>query len=159
MNDEHFVELRKLRNVVNLYFNLTLQDRTKKKEYVLARRIYLKLIDTYYQDKDDKPTSSLLCSMMGLSDINSITHMRSYAKPLPNFEQHFNILKHYVVEEDDKLTKDVIKQLLIDGKLTLTDVIDSVIDLNRLIGVGLISLGQGLNDYCKSKIVIRDEKI
>lgn len=45
------------------------------------------------------------------------------------------------------MTNQEIKQLMIDGKLTITDVIDAFIDLNAIIGVGLISLGDDLSDY------------
>lgn len=46
-----------------------------------------------------------------------------------------------------EMTNQEIKQLMIDGKLTITDVIDAFIDLNAIIGVGLISLGDDLSDY------------
>ena len=69
------------------------------------------------------------------------------------------MVKLYIFKNNDKYPLDDIKKLLVEGKLTLTDVIDAVIDLNKLIGVGLISLGQGLNDYCKSKIIIRDDDL
>ena len=45
-----------------------------------------------------------------------------------------------------------IKTLLFEGKLTLTDVIDAVIDANGIIGVGLIGLADDVSDYIKSKI-------
>ena len=45
-----------------------------------------------------------------------------------------------------------LRDCLIDGDFTLTDVIDEVIDINALIGVGIISLGDHLKEYCYDKI-------
>ena len=157
MQEELFVELRQLRQVVNLYFHLVLQDKIKKKDYVLARQVYLKLIDTYYQDKENKPSLLTMCSMMGLANIHSIHQMRISANTLPDLDKHFNILKHYIVEDKDKFTNEQIKQMLIDGKLTLTDVIDATIDVNNLIGVGLISLSDGIDKYIMTKIKRHEE--
>ena len=39
-----------------------------------------------------------------------------------------------------------------DGKFTLTDVIDAVIQTNGMVGVGIISLGDNLKDCCYNKI-------
>lgn len=46
------------------------------------------------------------------------------------------------------MTKEQIIEFLINEELTLTDVIDAVIEINGFIGVGLISLGDSLKDYC-----------
>ena len=56
-----------------------------------------------------------------------------------------------------KIDKKEIKRLIeIDG-LEITDVIDVVIELNGIIGVGLISLGEDLKQYCYDKILPREE--
>jgi hypothetical protein len=49
------------------------------------------------------------------------------------------------------MDKEVIKKLVIEDGLTITSLIDTVIELNGIIGVGLISLGNDLNDYCITK--------
>ena len=51
------------------------------------------------------------------------------------------------------MTKEQIKKLMIDEGLTLTDMIDVVVDVNGIIGVGLIRLGDDLQDYCHEKII------
>jgi hypothetical protein len=51
-----------------------------------------------------------------------------------------------------KITTEEIKQLVLERELTLTDVIDVVIKLNGIIGVGLITLGEGLQEYVFDKI-------
>lgn len=51
-----------------------------------------------------------------------------------------------------KWTQKQIIQALKDGRLTLTDVIDAVIATNGIIGVGLITLGDSLKEYCYNKI-------
>lgn len=40
-----------------------------------------------------------------------------------------------------------IKEAITNGDLVLTDVIDAVIDLNGIIGVGLITLGDDIQKY------------
>ena len=40
-----------------------------------------------------------------------------------------------------------IQELLKTGAFTLTDVIDAVIEVNAIIGVGLISLGEDIERY------------
>ena len=50
------------------------------------------------------------------------------------------------------MNKDKIKQLVLDEGLTITDLIDVVIELNGFIGVGLIRLGDDLKDYLYNKI-------
>ena len=45
------------------------------------------------------------------------------------------------------MTRQAIIQLLIDNDLTLTDVIDAVIEVNGFIGVGLITLGDQIQQY------------
>ena len=49
-----------------------------------------------------------------------------------------------------------IERLLLEEELTITDVIDTAISLNGIIGVRLITLGEQLNEYCISKINKRD---
>lgn len=45
-----------------------------------------------------------------------------------------------------------IKKLVLEQELTITDLIDVVIEINGFIGVGLISLGDDLKQYCYDKI-------
>ena len=45
------------------------------------------------------------------------------------------------------MTHETIVQMLKDEQLTLTDVIDAVIDLNGIVGVGLITLGDQMQSY------------
>lgn len=51
-----------------------------------------------------------------------------------------------------RITKEEIKNLLLNKGLEITDVIDMIVETNGLIGVGLISLGNDLKDYCHKKI-------
>ena len=46
--------------------------------------------------------------------------------------------------------KEIIDQL-VSGSITLTDVIDAVIEVNGIIGVGCITLGDQIKDYCYQK--------
>tara|TARA_R100001594_G_scaffold44767_1_gene77286 strand:- start:4904 stop:5062 length:159 start_codon:yes stop_codon:yes gene_type:complete len=50
------------------------------------------------------------------------------------------------------MNKDKIKDLVLNEGLTITDLIDVVVDLNGFIGVGLIRLGDDLKEYIYDKI-------
>ncbi len=50
------------------------------------------------------------------------------------------------------MEKSEIKKLVLEQGLTITDLIDVVIELNGFVGVGLISLGEDLKGYCWNKI-------
>lgn len=52
----------------------------------------------------------------------------------------------------EKITKEEIKELILNKDLTITDVIDVVIEINAFVGVGLIILGDGLKQYIYQKI-------
>jgi hypothetical protein len=49
-------------------------------------------------------------------------------------------------------TQEEIIKMLQDEDINLAAVIDAVIEVNGIIGVGLITLGENLNDYVISKI-------
>lgn len=46
------------------------------------------------------------------------------------------------------MKKEEVIKIVLEQGLTITDVIDAVIELNGIIGVGLITLGEQLNNYC-----------
>ena len=50
------------------------------------------------------------------------------------------------------MNQEEIKKLVLEKGLTITDLIDVVVDMNGFVGVGLISLGDGLRDYCHNKV-------
>jgi len=47
---------------------------------------------------------------------------------------------------------DWLRSELVNNTFTVEEVIDLIIELNGLIGVGLISLGDTLKDYCYAKV-------
>ena len=51
------------------------------------------------------------------------------------------------------MNKTTLRKAVVDGKITLTDVLDIVIEENALIGVGLISLGNDVYKY-----IVKGEK-
>lgn len=53
------------------------------------------------------------------------------------------------------MDKAEVKKLILDKELTVTDVIDAVIEMNGLIGVGIITFSESLNKYCMDKIKTR----
>ena len=57
------------------------------------------------------------------------------------------------------MDKDKIKDLVDNEGLTITDLIDVVIEINGIVGVGFISLGDGLKNYCydKCKSISREQ--
>jgi hypothetical protein len=52
----------------------------------------------------------------------------------------------------DSITDEQVKKLILNSSLSITQVIDSIIDVNGIIGVGLISLGDNLKNYVYGKI-------
>ena len=51
------------------------------------------------------------------------------------------------------MDKDKIKDLVLNEGLTITDLIDVVIELNGFIGVGLIRLGDDLKQYLYNMMI------
>jgi len=51
--------------------------------------------------------------------------------------------------KNPKLTDEQIRQMILAGQIELTDVIDAVINLNGIIGVGLIELADYVSDYIR----------
>lgn len=76
-------------------------------------------------------------------DLNYIEEMISKTKEL------------LAVKENDmvsaKISKDEIRELVLNRELTITDFIDAVIEINSIIGVGLITLGDEIRDYIRGK--------
>lgn len=50
---------------------------------------------------------------------------------------------------DEKITKEEIEKLILERGLTVTDVIDVVIDLNGIVGVGFISFAAQISEYIR----------
>ena len=50
------------------------------------------------------------------------------------------------------MKKEEIKRLVLEEGLTITDLIDVVVEINAIIGVGLITLGEYLKEYTCNKI-------
>ena len=46
------------------------------------------------------------------------------------------------------MSTEELHKLLKDREFTIEDVIDAIIFLNRIVGVGKISLGDSIRDYC-----------
>ena len=47
------------------------------------------------------------------------------------------------------MNKEELTDLITAEEFTLTDVIDVIVDINGIIGVGLFSLGEELNEYVR----------
>lgn len=52
-------------------------------------------------------------------------------------------------ETEDTMKKEEVEKLILEKGLTLADVIDVVIELNGVIGVGLITLAEEISDYIR----------
>jgi len=53
---------------------------------------------------------------------------------------------------DKTVRLEQMKQELIHGHFTLTEVIEAVIEINGLVGVGIISLGDDLRNFCYEQV-------
>ena len=54
------------------------------------------------------------------------------------------------MDEEKRLNQ--LREEIKHGHFTLVEVIDAVVEINGIIGVGLISLGDDLKKYCYQKI-------
>lgn len=54
--------------------------------------------------------------------------------------------------------RETAKRLMLSGDLTITDAIDAFIELNAIVGVGLITLGDDLKDYINTAHLGRKRK-
>jgi hypothetical protein len=52
----------------------------------------------------------------------------------------------------EPLTKEELRDLIINRGLTISDVIDEVIEINGFIGVGIISLSEDVAKYIMTKL-------
>ena len=53
------------------------------------------------------------------------------------------------MDEEKRLNQ--LREEIKHGHFTLVEVIDAVVEINGIIGVGLISLGDDLKNYCYEK--------
>jgi len=79
---------------------------------------------------------------------NFLQHYMQHLRDHP--EDGFPARK-FLTEQDNDIKLKVLKLMLNDG-LIVQDVIDVIIEANGVVGVGLITLGETLDEYCKSKI-------
>jgi hypothetical protein len=70
---------------------------------------------------------------------------------LLHFCRHYNKVPEKI-EVDKNTVKAKILKVIMDEGATVEDFIDVVIEGNAIIGVGLITLGDKLKDYCYNKI-------
>ena len=57
----------------------------------------------------------------------------------------------YGIPVDNEPSRLTLREQLLREDFTVQEVIDEIIEINRLIGVGCISLGDTLKEYCYSK--------
>jgi len=99
----------------------------------------------------------------GLSDgeVFILHQIKGYRKIEEAMDLPFPILLHFCrhyhkIPDKAEINKDVIKakllKVIMEDGATIEDFIDVVIEGNAIIGVGLITLGEKLEQYCLSKI-------
>lgn len=59
----------------------------------------------------------------------------------------------------NEITQQEIIDLMLHKGLTMEKFIDAIIDVNKIIGVGLITLGETMNIYCRNNKELRREGI
>lgn len=135
------------------------QNTSRKQSVVNAKWLFVKVVYHLFENKGEKlllvnkPTQTELAFELGYNTISSIYFLLYEYHPVGNkvYEQ-LSILKNLFIEYTNlKISKERLKEMLLEEKFTLTDVIDEVIEINALIGVGIITLGNGLKEYCYNK--------
>jgi len=156
--------LLRIKNLVQEYYNISLNDKSKSLEITSAKWVFLQLVnDVYginkdfrripYADRHKVPSKTELCSIIGALGVETITNYFNIYTPTEQAKKDYILLRNYINDIiEGRYSQQQIKQMLIENELNLTDVIDAVIEINSLIGVGLISLGKSLEQYCRNKI-------
>lgn len=72
-------------------------------------------------------------------------------------ERHEVVVYAYTYDEEgkedqEKITHEEIKELILNRGLNVDEVIDAVIEINGIMGVGLVTLGDQLKGYVTSKM-------
>lgn len=156
--------LLRIKNLVQEYYNIALNNKGKSLEVTSAKWVFLQLVnDVYfinkdtrkipYKNKDEIPTRIYLAELIGVSSTEIIRHYFIKYKPTEQAKRDYILLRNYINDIiEGRYNQQQIKQMLTENKLTLTDVIDAVIDVNSLVGVGLITLSDGISEYIRNKI-------
>ena len=145
---------------INVY-----QNYSSKWKIVDAKWLFVKIVHFLFENRGEelihlkKPTHVDLAFQLGYKDSRSIRNLLNNYSPVDkNIDKKLQIIKDMVIEYTDiKISKEGLRKLIMDGKFTLTDVIDEVIEINGLVGVGILTLGDNLKQYCYNKT--ENEKI
>lgn len=135
------------------------RNTSSKQEVVNAKWLFIKVVYHLFENKGEKlllinkPKQTELALELGYSTKESIYFLLHKYNPAGDkINTQLNILKNLFVEYTNlKISKERLKEMLLEEKFTLTDVIDCVIELNGLIGVGLITLEDGIKEYITNK--------
>lgn len=133
------------------------QNTSRKQDVVEAKWLFIILVYYLFDNSNDKlshlkrPSSADVAFQLGCSEDN-IWRLRNKYVFNADALKKLNILKQVLSEYTNlKISKDTLKEMLVQEKFNLTDVIDCVIELNSLIGVGLITLSDGIKEYIINK--------
>jgi len=151
-----------LATIIEAVYTLTgervYQNSSREIKVVDAKWLFLKIVDFVFLHPNanlkhlKKPTLNELAYQLGYIDTSGVTKLRKYSPADKDSKRKLEILKELLIEYTNiKISKQQLKELLIQNKFTLTDVIDCVIELNGLIGVGLITLSEGIDEYIRNK--------
>jgi len=122
-------------------------------EWVEGTNLFRLIKDNPYADRIE-----------GLSDgeVFSLHQLKGFKKkinvamdlPFPillHFFRHYDKVPDNVTIDKDAIKAKLLKVIMEDGA-TIEHFIDAVIEGNSIVGVGLITLGDKLKDYCYNKI-------
>lgn len=134
------------------------RNTSQNNKVVGAKWLFVKVVYDLFEQECDriahltKPTYKELALELGYKNHMSISNLLKKYVPTKRDNNLLIKLQALLTDYTDyKITKNQLNELLISERLTLVDVIDSVIELNGLIGVGLITLSDGIREYIINK--------
>lgn len=134
------------------------QNKSQTLNVVYGKFLFVKTLYWLFDSNNDlvihleRPTYKVIAMQLAYKDPISVQKLLTHYIPPKQYNAHLELLKELLQTGTSRQHKKLyIKKLLSDGHITLTDVINGVIDLNGLVGVGLLTLGDELKQYCYNK--------
>jgi hypothetical protein len=135
------------------------QNSSHIKEVVEAKWLFVEIVYFLFENANErlthltKPTNNELAFQLGYSNDSSIRVLHNRYVFNEGALEKLRILKQVFNEYTNlKIDRKQLREMIIKEKFTIVDVIDEVIDINKLVGVGLTTLGDRLQLYCYNKI-------
>lgn len=120
-------------------------------KWIEGTNLFRLIRDNPYADRIEGISTN---EMFSLERVKGMKIERATDLPFPiilNFLKNYSKVPSRTILDKNTIKLGILKLILEDGA-TIEDFIDVVVEGNGIVGVGLITLGEKLDEYCKSKI-------